>query len=278
MLVPVSGLRQGVMDVRVDGTLDLAHVREVAEVGMPTKLPAITKDGVVFGQRHGVLVQQRLSGQEGKLATHIYVDVYTNIVFDKLSPSEVADLRMASMEFDKHAPVRYLNQDDLYFNVKELVKAGIPNETIVKRFQTWPQLSKTRLNKILESVGQSILQTNLSAASAHCAKLIEQHRPIDVTKIGPMFHLPEKHWKKLLHPIHTNTQPSKKTFKSTLAKQPFLKKAGKDLKRVLDRTANDVRNSIMSKESAIKLVNAHIARAQDILQSAEEGLNRITSI
>ena len=62
-----------------------------------------------------------------------------------------------------------------------------------------------------------------------------------------------------------------------LAKQKALKKAAKVLEGYFDNNLRDVRDGVMDKAVAVRLANAQIARAEDILHAAKEGLVRVES-
>lgn len=291
--IAVSKILEGTFDTR-DGSINPAQVRAIAAEGSLGRLPLLTRDLVPVYGRKGIQAAQILEGIEGALATRIHVDILENVYWSKLTSLQKADLRILAMKEDlpEEGGVRwYLDEGDMEYNVKELLKAKLPKAEIIARLAC-DAFKKYRIEKIVQHAEQSLLQTAInhavSEAKTAAKAAVKTGEPVDLAVICARHGLGPEYVARLLVGKQDEPPRGAMGFRSTRKKQSALRKAGESLSRYLDNILEWTRNGItppskikfyhMTKDVAIRLGNELVSNAEDNLKAAQEGLKRIEHI
>lgn len=287
--VEVSKILQGTFDTR-EGNINYTQVRALAEEGELGRLPLLTRDLVpVFG-RKGIKAAQLLEGVDGHDAEFIHVDILNNVYWAKLTSLEKAQLRIFAMKEDlpEEGGVRwFLTEGDMEFNVKELLRAGMPKADIITKL-TCDAFKKTRIEKIIKHANASIIASAINHAVADAKAALKSGKSPNFVAICAKHNLGPEYAPRLLTGKQDEPKRGAMNFRSTRAKQTALRKAGDSLDGYISNLLEWTRNGItpprqiryyhMTKETAVKLANELVANAEDNLKAAQEGLKRIENI
>lgn len=214
-----------------------------------------------------------------------------NVVYSQLNSLQRAELRIFAMKEDlpEQGGIRfYLDEQDMNLNIQTLLKNGMSEEEIVRQLSC-QAYSKTRLKTLVKSALQHNLQVGLNAVAREAQDYMQKTggKTPDLRRLCEAKGIDPKYAGQLLVTKQTTPQRGRITYRSMNAKQKALRGAGDSLAKYLENILEWTRNGYvtkgkstyqMTKEVAIKLVNSHIATAEDILRSAQEGLKRVEQI